>query len=171
VKPDGEITVTSLGPQEGALLRDLRIRSLSESPDAFGPTAEEARQHPDGYWEQAARRIAVSEQEIFVARRDGEPVGLVSAVLDREGTGHIGAMWVDPAARGLRLGARLLDTACRFLEEGGSGRLRLWVTETNAAAIALYEKRGFAPTGGTKPLREGSPLSNVEMERPPATAK
>jgi hypothetical protein len=31
-------------------------------------------------------------------------------------------------------------------------RLRLWVTSTDAVALALYARSGFAPTGRTKPL-------------------
>jgi GNAT superfamily N-acetyltransferase len=158
------IAIAPLRQAEWATLKDLRIRALAESPDAFGPTREQAAREPDAYWQEGARRFATGSQRLFIARRAGEPVALASAVADNEGAGHIGAMWVDPRARGGGLGRRMLETACEWLTDRGSRRIVLWVTEGNGRAQTLYENRGFALTGVTRPLREGSPLLNLEME-------
>lgn len=158
------VDIVPLAADEGPLLQRLRIAALTESPDAFSPTAAEARSHDDAYWQRAAQRSAASADfEFFTARVNGEGLGLASAQRDGAGIGHIGAMWVDPRLRGQRAGARLFDAAIAFLRERGCQEIRLSVTETNAAAIALYQSRGFVLTGEAESLRAGSPLRNLTM--------
>lgn len=50
---------------------------------------------------------------------------------------------VDPALRGAGLGARLLADAEAQAHKAGAGALRLEVRVDNAAAIKLYERRGY----------------------------
>jgi len=83
--------------------------------------------------------------------------------MDAAGVGHIGAMWVAPAARGERIGSRLLDEGIRFLVSRGARAIELSVTETNTRARALYSSRGFELTGASEQLRPGSPLTNLFM--------
>lgn len=159
------VTIRLLEVHEWRLLRALRLAALRDAPDAFGPTFEAAEAEPDSVWRRYARGFASDAPALLVAERDGRGVGLVSAA--RVGTtGRIGAMWVDPAERGAGLARRLLAAACDLLCARGCERLELGVTETNAAAIALYEQFGFARTGEAHPLREGSPLRELEMARP-----
>lgn len=54
---------------------------------------------------------------------------------------------VRPAARRGGLGGRLLDAAVAGAREQGVVRLFLEVAHDNAAALALYESRGFTPAG------------------------
>jgi ribosomal protein S18 acetylase RimI-like enzyme len=155
--------IRALREDEWPLLRELRLRALRDSPDAFSPLAEEVAREADEYWQRGARSFASSEHAtLLVAEREGRAVGLVSATA-AGGTGYVGAMWLEPSARGAGLGRALLDAACATLRARGCARLALSVTETNAAAIALYESAGFARTGESKPLRPGSPLRNLEM--------
>lgn len=160
------VAITPLGGDEWQLLKHLRIAALTDTPDAFGPTAEHARAQPDSYWQTWAGRLdAARGLALFVLRVDGEPCGLVSATTDRRGVGHIGAMWVAPAARGLHLGSRLLDRAVEFLTASGCSAIELSVTEGNAGPLALYRSRGFELTGAFEPLREGSAQKNLFMRR------
>ena len=154
--------IRALRPEEWELLRELRLRALRDSPDSFGPLAEDVAREPDEYWQRGARVFASGHASLFLAERDGAAVGLVSATA-AAGTGYLGAMWVAPAARGAGLGRALVDAACAWLRERGCTRLALTVTETNAAAIALYEGAGFRLTGESKPLRPGSPLRDLVM--------
>lgn len=144
-------------------MRELRLRALRDSPDSFSPLAEDVAQEGDEYWRRGARAFGSSEHaSLFLAERDGDAVGLVSATA-AAGVGYIGSMWLEPAARGAGLGRALLDAACASLRARGCSRLVLSVTETNAAAIALYQSAGFSLTGESKPLRAGSTLRNLEM--------
>jgi len=160
-----EIVIVPLTADQWADLKRLRIGALTESPDAFSPTAEEARSHDDAYWRRAAKRAEATEGfELFIVRRGGEGLGLGSAQRDDEGVGHIGAMWVDPVLRGQGIGARLFDSIVAYLRAIGCASIELSVTETNAPAIALYQSRGFVMTGASEPLRAGSPLKNLFMK-------
>jgi ribosomal protein S18 acetylase RimI-like enzyme len=154
--------IRELQEHEWLLLRELRLRALRDSPDSFSPLAEDVAREADDYWQRGARLFASGPAALLVAEREGRAVGLISATAAGE-TGYIGAMWLEPAARGAGLGRALLDAACAALRARGCARLALTVTETNAPAIALYQRAGFALTGESKPLRPGSPLRNLEM--------
>lgn len=158
------IEIVPITVEQWGDLKRLRIAALTEAPDSFSPTAEEARSHDDAYWQRGAKRAAEAEGfEMFIVRRGGEGMGLASAQRDVAGVGHIGAMWVDPSLRGRGVGARLFDAAVGHLRKLGCDTIELSVTETNAAAIALYQSRGFVLTGESEPLRASSPLLNLFM--------
>ncbi|MBF9034674.1 GNAT family N-acetyltransferase [Rhodobacterales bacterium HKCCE2091] len=53
---------------------------------------------------------------------------------------------LDPAARGMGLGQRLLELCLGFARDTGYRRLELWTHESHRAACALYAKNGFELT-------------------------
>ena len=86
-------------------------------------------------------------QHVFLAALDRERVlGYVGmmTVLDE---GYISNVAVDPAARRQGLGDRLITALLERAEERGLAFVTLEVRESNAPAIALYEKHGFRPVG------------------------
>jgi GNAT superfamily N-acetyltransferase len=160
-----DIAIRPLERHEWHTYKALRITALAESPDAFGASVEEAKARPDEGWRAAALAFAGPDRRLFIAVHGETPVGLGSAVKDTNTTGHIGAMWVAPEVRGTGTGRRIFDAACGWLIAQGCHTLVLWVTDGNARAEALYARSGFVRTGVTQPLRDGSPLRNVEMTR------
>ncbi len=92
-----------------------------------------------------------------------EPVAAVAAVLRRPGAppagtvGHHRLLAVAPGARRHGLGAQLLAASERWLRQQGAGELRaggeapfyLWpgVDVAWTAALCLFERAGYAPTG------------------------
>lgn len=60
--------------------------------------------------------------------------------------GWIHDVFVDPSARGQRLGARLVDAAIAGLRALGVSEVMLSASPKNARARALFEARGFVPT-------------------------
>lgn len=54
--------------------------------------------------------------------------------------------WVEPEARGLGLGQKLLDACLNYARETGYRKLWLWTHESHRAACALYERNGFKCT-------------------------
>ncbi len=80
---------------------------------------------------------------IFIAERDGTPVGCCSLMAMDDGGYEVGKMAVLAQARGLNLGHLLLEACEAAARAAGAPRLYL---ETNAAqihAIALYRRFGF----------------------------
>ena len=165
LKKPGGISIEVFQEDEWPVLKDLRIRALTDSPDSFGPTLEQALLEPDDTWQRWTEAADRTGHQAFFASQGDQPVGLVSARMDENRIGHIGAMWVDPMARGMGLGKRLMQTACDWLVARNCGLIKLWVTVTNEPAIRLYQRCGFVETGLSKPLRPGSHLRNMVMER------
>jgi len=160
--------IRPLAAHEGLLLKNLRLGALKDSPDSFSPLYEEYNDRDDSYWFNSAEQAAATEGfELFIAETDeGEtPCGLVSGHADKNGVGHIGAMWASPVVRGKGVGKALLDQVLKYLQDQGCETIKLTVTETNQVAINLYAGLGFTITGNDEPLREGSQLKNLEMVR------
>lgn len=86
-----------------------------------------------------------------VAERAGTIVGSAIALVRRyrEGgrSGRIYSLAVKPEIRRHGVGQRLLDALLTGLRDRGVQRVYLEVEETNAPAIALYERSGFAKSG------------------------
>jgi GNAT superfamily N-acetyltransferase len=80
----------------------------------------------------------------WIAELDGRRVGCVFCVVGpTDGTAQLRILLVDPAARGLGLGGRLVDECLAFATAAGYRRMRLWTNHPLAAARAIYLARGF----------------------------
>lgn len=152
------VNVRQLKTTEWSLWRDLRLRAVRDSPDAFRATLDEelARQNSD--WADIIRATVEHPRgTLLVAEVQNEPIGMIFGRIDAmETCAEVGAMWVNPTARGAGAGGALLDAAISWAADYGVSRLELWVTDGNAAAGALYSSRGLSRTGATEFLREGS---------------
>jgi len=83
----------------------------------------------------------------WIAELDGRRVGCVFCVREDERTARLRILLVDPAARGQRLGTRLVRTCLEFARAAGYQRMVLWTNHPLAAARAIYLAEGFQLTG------------------------
>src|SRR6185437_7822819 len=90
--------------------------------------------------EQINQRL--SEGPIWVVLQEGRVVGTISAVPKEQGC-YVRGMAIVPAARGQRIGERLLEQVEQFALEQGAERLYLSTTPFLERAIRLYEHYGF----------------------------
>jgi DNA-binding MarR family transcriptional regulator/GNAT superfamily N-acetyltransferase len=86
-------------------------------------------------------------ERCWIAEMDGENVGCVMLVKDEQpGVARLRLLLVDPKARGLGLGAKLVGECARFAREAGYTKITLWTHSILAAARHVYEKAGFRLT-------------------------
>ena len=146
------IEIRELGPDDVLEWRAMRLRALTEEPDAFLSSAEQTAAQPVA--ELAARFTAEAnvESPIFGAFRDGVLVGTAGLMrLERPKVRHTTSIWgvfVAPEARGLRLGDRLVAAAVdRARRMPGVERVTWIVTASNVAARRIYDRAGFVAFG------------------------
>jgi DNA-binding MarR family transcriptional regulator/N-acetylglutamate synthase-like GNAT family acetyltransferase len=89
-------------------------------------------------------------ERCWIAELDGENVGCVFLVADSATVARIRLLIVDPKARGLKLGARLVDECVRFAREAGYKKITLWTHSILTAARHIYQKAGFTLTSSEK---------------------
>ena len=97
-------------------------------------------------------------QEFLVAVVDEEVVGCGALVEAGDGTAEVKRMFVDPEARGLRIGKLIMDTLVARGAELGLSAIRLETGISQPEAIGLYRKAGFVEIGAFAPYRP-DPLS------------
>ena len=88
--------------------------------------------------------LEASGVAVFVARLDGEAVGM-AAIVDRfDGSAELKRMFVLVEARGHGVGHALLDAIDAHAESRGVTTIQLETGPKQLAAIALYERAGYA---------------------------
>jgi DNA-binding MarR family transcriptional regulator/GNAT superfamily N-acetyltransferase len=82
-------------------------------------------------------------EDAWIAELDGEPVGCVFCIRRDDRTAQLRILLVDPRARGLGIGARLVDECIRFARRAGYDEIVLWTNDVLVAARRIYEAAGF----------------------------
>jgi DNA-binding MarR family transcriptional regulator/GNAT superfamily N-acetyltransferase len=100
-------------------------------------------------------RFDPAREACWIAERDGANVGCVFLVQARDeatqairpGVAQLRLLIVEPSARGLGLGERLVTECERFAREKGYERIVLWTNANLLAARGIYRKAGYVLTG------------------------
>jgi GNAT superfamily N-acetyltransferase len=79
----------------------------------------------------------------WIAEIDGENAGAVMLANDGGGVARLRLLFVEPNARGLGIGARLVDEAIRFARGAGYRTITLWTHSVLTAARHIYQSAGF----------------------------
>lgn len=107
-----------------------------------------------------------ARERCWIAERDGERIGCIFLVRhpEREGVAKLRLFLVEPHARGLGLGRRLVQEVTRFAREAGYHTITLWTQSTLLAARHLYAEAGYRLLHAETHDRFGTPLTAETWE-------
>jgi DNA-binding MarR family transcriptional regulator/predicted GNAT family acetyltransferase len=87
-----------------------------------------------------------AREAVWIAEVDGAPAGCVMCLADDEQTARLRLLLVEPSARGLGVGTRLVEECVTFARRAGYARLVLWTNAPLTAARGIYDRLGFVMT-------------------------
>jgi DNA-binding MarR family transcriptional regulator/GNAT superfamily N-acetyltransferase len=82
-------------------------------------------------------------ERCWIAELDGERVGSAFVVRKSDEIAKLRLLIIDPRARGLGLGKRLVEECLRFAKDSGYKSMTLWTQSILTAARGIYARAGF----------------------------
>jgi DNA-binding MarR family transcriptional regulator/GNAT superfamily N-acetyltransferase len=169
----GEMLQAVPGPEQERLVKAMQtIEGTLSSPTAVDPSPFLLRTHQPGDmgwvverhgflyaqeygWDEQfealvadivarfLRRYDAQRERCWIAKRGGERVGSVFLVKKSATVGQLRLLLVEPSARGLGIGHRLVAECVRFARQVGYRKIVLWTNDVLHAARRIYQQAGF----------------------------
>jgi DNA-binding MarR family transcriptional regulator/GNAT superfamily N-acetyltransferase len=101
----------------------------------------------------------------WIAEVDGVQAGCVFCVREDASTARLRLLLVEPWARGLGIGARLVEEVLRFARQAGYIRITLWTNDVLASARRIYQRAGFTLDNESEHRSFGKDLTGQNWSR------
>jgi GNAT superfamily N-acetyltransferase len=89
------------------------------------------------------KEFDAKKERAWIAEKDGENVGCVFLVRQSDEVAKLRMLLVDPKARGLGIGKRLVEECIRFARNRGYRKITLWTNDVLVTACYIYNQCGF----------------------------
>ena len=156
------IEIRNLSADDWAVWREVRLRSLTDAPDAFGSKIADWQGVNDREDRWRTRFDNVAFNAVAVTSDGKHVVGTVGGMHRSPATMELISMWVAPEVRGTGVGEALIDALIEWTAAETVGRVVLAVRKGNRPAIALYQRLGFDLVG-TNPDDDDENLMSREV--------
>ena len=114
--------------------------------------------------EELSALIADPDRVILLAHKDGALIGCVQVARVGDDRTYLGMLTVEPTLQASGLGRRLLAAAeTEAVARFAARRMEMTVIHRRAELIAWYQRRGYAPTGETRPFPVDPPRPELEF--------
>ncbi|WP_283190408.1 GNAT family N-acetyltransferase [Pseudomonas sp. PMCC200344] len=150
--------IRSTEAKDWMLLKQVRLAALLDTPTAFGVSYQTAANYSDEQWKE---RASSAGTEFWLAFEGDNPVGMIGAGVSSANRYNLIGMWVEPAARGSGMAAKLIEAVKSRAMGKGHDRVFLDVSPDNARASNFYLKQGFSFIDEWEPL-ESHPHITVQ---------
>ena len=161
------IDLELISSQNAQIFKDIRLRALQDSPNAFSSTYAEESKLNDADWVKRATQWSGAKSIGYLALDDRAAVGIAAGILNQTepSRADLVSMWVASTHRRKGIGGMLVETVVAWARSQNAQVLLLLVTSNNHKAINFYQRLGFSLTGKTEPYRNDPSLLNYEMRR------
>ena len=160
-------TMPSMPAPDWQVLRDVVIKSLTTSPDAFLTTLDQVATRKPRFWQKKLRSA-----QWAVVQRHGETLGIAAAKQPLktdecalpDKACFIESVWIDPCLRRHGVGQRLVTYLIQQRRQAGIQDFYLWVVNHNDPAIRLYDRMDFKRTDRESELPETQFLRKFDSD-------
>lgn len=101
----------------------------------------------------------------WIAEVDGERAGCVFCVRQDDTTAKLRMLLVEPSARGLGIGRRLVEECLRHARAEGCERITLWTRDNLVSARRIYQAAGFELESEEKGMENGVEVNEQVWSR------
>jgi DNA-binding MarR family transcriptional regulator/GNAT superfamily N-acetyltransferase len=165
-------TLTEAPQPRGYLLRAPRPGDMGWVVQRNGAVYAAEFGWDDSYEALVARIVAdyvdnrdPEAEAAWIAEVDGVQAGCVFCVREDASTARLRLLLVEPWARGLGIGARLVEEVLRFARQAGYTRITLWTNDVLASARGIYQRAGFTLDNESEHHSFGKDLTGQNWSR------